>query len=261
MTAPHLLDRIGLAPGTQRLVRDLESRYDTHFSHLVHFTAQELSALHAPGPLPPNVRTASAANPEVAQRMETVTDVANLPLQRSADRDRYFQALMDIYGMLPVRAADLASRPDTAVVAPEREGRILAEALGCPPEGRYWSPQAKRVHLDRGLLVGVDDRLPRQAERLVVIDGVVASGVTLMAIAQLAARPGAVVDILTCHSTRQGALALTRCAERLGIALTLHVGHISGTLNHKFYAVDPDAPDQLILGDVGDTISPRKTTT
>ena len=94
---------------------------------------------------------------------------------------------------------------------------------------------------------------------MVVIDGVVASGVTLMAIVRLAARTGAVVDVLTCHSTHEGALALARWADRLGVTLTLHVGHVSGALNHKYYAVDPDARDRLVLGDVGDTISPLVT--
>ena len=101
MTAPHLLDRAGLAPEAQRLVHDLENEYGTRFSHLVHFSAAELSALHAPGPLPPNVRVASAADPRMTDRMETVTEVANLPHQRPADRDRYFQALIDMYEMLP----------------------------------------------------------------------------------------------------------------------------------------------------------------
>jgi hypothetical protein len=73
---------------------------------------------------------------------------------------------------------------------------------------------------------------------------------------QLTVRPGADVEIFTCHSTQQGALALARYAELLQVSLTLHVGHVSGALNGKFYAVRPDAPEQLVLGDVGDTISP-----
>ncbi|MGA4845756.1 phosphoribosyltransferase [Streptomyces sp. G5(2025)] len=257
MSGPHFPDRNTLAPDDQRLVHDLERAYGTHFSHLVRFTTSELSELHAPGPLPPNVRVASDTEPAVAERMETITTVANLPHQRPADREHYFQALIDLYGMLPLRVADHTNRPGTEIVAPEREGRILAETLGCRSSDRYWTPQAKRVHVDQGLLVGVDDRLPHQARRMVLIDGVVATGVTLMAMLRLTVRAGAVVDVFTCHSTRQGALALTRCAERLGITLNLHIGHVSGTLNEKYYAVDPDAGDRLILGDVGDTISPR----
>ncbi|MDO0924100.1 hypothetical protein QQY24_01135 [Streptomyces sp. TG1A-8] len=235
---------------------EFEKEHDTYFSHLIHFEPQVLESLHSPGPVPQNVRVASAAHPQVAERMATVTAIANLPQQQDVDRARYLQALLDIYGMLPVQVASSASAPGTALIAPEREGRILAERLGVMPHHRGWTPQAKRMPLDGGLLVGVDERLPSRTDRLVIVDGVVVSGVTLMAMLQLTARPGASVEIFTCHSTEQGALALARYAERMGVSLTLHVGHVSGILNKKFYAVEPDSPQNVVLGDVGDTVSP-----
>lgn len=256
MNTARLLDRTGLPPQARQTVDDFEKEHDTYFSHLVHFGPELLESLHAPGALPDNIRVASASRPEVIERMAAVTAVANLPQQRDADRSRYLQALLDIYSMLPVQAQHSASTPGTTVIAPEREGRILAERLGVLPQKRGWTPQAKRMPVTGGLLVGVDEWLPSQANQLVIVDGVVASGVTLMAMLQLAFEPGAAVEIFTCHSTRQGALALARYAERLRVSLTLHVGHVSGTLNGKFYAVQPDAPDQVLLGDVGDTISP-----
>jgi hypothetical protein len=256
MNTARLLDRPGLPPDARRTVEEFEKEHDTYFSHLVQFDPQLLELLHAPGSLPENVRVASVGHPGVADRMATVTAVANLPDQRDADRSQYLQALLDIYGMLPVQAAHSASESGTAVVAPEREGRILAERLGVLPGRQGWTPQAKRMPVAGGLLVGVDEWLPSQADRLVIVDGVVASGVTLMAMMQLTIRPGAVVEIFTCHSTQQGALALARYAEQLDVALTLHVGHVSGALNGKFYAVEPDAPERVLLGDVGDTISP-----
>ncbi|MEU3985780.1 hypothetical protein AB0F77_37925 [Streptomyces sp. NPDC026672] len=256
MNTAHLPDRTGLPPQARQTVDDFEKEHHTHFRHLVHFDSLLLESLHAPGALPDNVRIASTGRPDVIERMAVVTTVANLPRQRDTDRDRYLQALLDIYGMLPAQVRRSASAPGATVVAPEREGRILAERLGALPRERGWTPQAKRMPVAGGLLVGVDERLPPQAGRLVVVDGVVASGATLMAMLQLTLRPGSDVEIFTCHATRQGALALARYAERLGITLTLHVGHVSGTLNGKFYAVRPDAPDQLLLGDVGDTISP-----
>jgi hypothetical protein len=237
-------------------VDDFEQEHNTYFSHLVHFDPQVLESLHTPGPMPHNVRIASATLPQVAERMATVSAIANLPQQQENDRTRYLQALLDIYGMLPVQVTSSASVPGTALIAPEREGRILAERLRVMPHHRGWTPQAKRMPLDGGLLVGVDEWLPSQADRLVIVDGVVASGVTLMAMLQLTARPGAAVEIFTCHSTEQGALALARYAEQLGVSLTLHVGHVSGMLNKKFYAVEPDSPQNVVLGDVGDTISP-----
>ncbi|MFD3939287.1 hypothetical protein ACFWSF_30450 [Streptomyces sp. NPDC058611] len=254
MNTAHLLDRPGLLPEARRTVEDYEKNRDTYFSHLVHFAPRTLESLHARGPLPPNVRVASHTRPAVVERMATVTEVANLPAQSDTDRVRYLQALLDIYGLLPVRVRDRATAPGATVVAPERGGRILAERLGVLPQRRNWTPQAKRIPPAGGLLVGVDERLPSQADRLVIVDGVVASGVTLMAMMRLTVRPGAAVEIFTCHSTRQGALALTRYAEQLGVSLTLQAGHVSGEPNGKFYAVAPDAPRQL--GDVGDTISP-----
>lgn len=256
MNAARLLDRTGLPPQTRQTVDEFEKEHDTYFSHLVHFDPQLLESLHAPGALPDTIRVASAGVPAVSERMSTVTEVANLPEQREADRSRYLQALLDIYGMLPVQAQHSASAPGTTVIAPEREGRILAECLDVLPRQRGWTPHAKRMPVAGGLLVGVDEWLPSQADRLVIVDGVVASGVTLMTMLQLTLRPGADVEIFTCHSTRQGALALARYAEQLKVSLTLHVGHVSGALNGKFYAVEPDAPDQVLLGDVGDTISP-----
>lgn len=256
MNKARLLDRTGLPPQARHTVDDFEKEHDTYFSHLVHFGPELLESLHAPGALPDNVRVASTSRREVIEQMAAVTAVANLPEQRDADRSRYLQALLDIYGMLPVQAQHSASVPGTTVIAPEREGRILAERLGVLPQKRGWTPQAKRMPVTGGLVVGVDEWVPSQADRLVIVDGVVASGVTLMAILQLALEPGAKVEIFTCHATQQGALALARYAEQLRVSLTLHVGHVSGALNGKFYAVRPDAPDQVLLGDVGDTISP-----
>ncbi|WP_369360744.1 hypothetical protein [Streptomyces sp. cg2] len=256
MTAARLLARTELLPQARHTVDDFEKHHDTYFSHLVHFDPRLLESLHAPGTLPDTVRVASTGRSGVIDRMATVTAVANLPQQRVADRSRYLRALLDIYGMLPIQAQHSASAPGTTVIAPEREGRILAERLGVLPHRRGWTPHAKRMPVDGGLLVGVDAWLPSPTDRLVVVDGVVASGVTLMAMLQLTLRPGAHAEIFTCHATRQGALALARYAEQLEVTLTLHVGHVSGTLNGKFYAVQPDDPDQVLLGDVGDTISP-----
>ncbi|MGW2745042.1 hypothetical protein [Streptomyces sp. NPDC001450] len=256
MNTARLVERSELLPDAVHTVERYEEQYGTRFRQLIYFDRQALKSLHAPGVLPEIVRVASDARPDVVEHMATVTSVANLPDQRHADRNRYLRALLDIYAMLPVQAADAASVPGVTVLAPEREGRILAELLGVLPHDRCWARQAKRMPVDGGLLVGVDEQLPAAANRLVIVDGVVASGVTLMAMMQLAAAPGAVVDVFTCHATEEGALALARYAQALGLSLTLHVGHVSGMLNGKYYSVDPGAPATLLLGDIGDTISP-----
>lgn len=256
MPLAQIVDRPGLSPDARQTVEKYEAQYGTRFGHLLRFDAETLRSLHAPGSLPDTVRVASATRADVVERLDVVTAVANLPEQQDSDRGRYLQALLDIYGMLPVQATDGASVPGTTVIAPEREGRILAELLGVLPHDRCWAPQAKRMPAEGGLLVGVDERLPARSDRLTVVDGVVASGVTLMAMMQLAARPGAVVDVFTCHATAAGALALTRYAAELEISLTLHVGHVSGFLNSKFYSMQTDDRTTMVLGDIGDTISP-----
>ncbi|MFB7128525.1 hypothetical protein [Kitasatospora sp. NPDC056273] len=253
---PRTVRRDALLPDARRTVETYERNHDTRFTHLLRFDPQVLESLHAPGELPGSVRVASDQHPGVVERMAVVTAVANLPEQQAAHRRRYLRALLDIYGMLPVRVADAASVPGAVVVAPEREGRILAELLGVLPRHQGWTPQAKRMPAAGGLLVGVDHRLPARSDRLVVVDGVVASGVTLMAVMHLTARPGAAVDVFTCHATAEGALALARYAERREVSLTLHVGHLSGVLDERFYSVDPEDRATLLLGDIGDTISP-----
>ncbi|KDN80836.1 hypothetical protein [Kitasatospora cheerisanensis] len=260
MNRTHLIDRSELPADVQQLVAGFEKDYNSYFGSLVHFGGPALAELHRPGPLPANVRVASAERPAVLERMAAIAEIANLTDQQEADRARYLRALLDIYALLPVQAAERAAEPGTAVIAPEREGRILAEHLGVTDRHGYWTPQAKRIPMADGLIVGVDEWLPSRAERVVIIDGVVASGVTLMAMMQLALQPGATVDVFTCHSTQQGALALARHAEQLGLRLTLHIGHVSGVLNRKFYAVSPDGDGTLVLGDVGDTIAPVAAT-
>ncbi|MBC2874265.1 MULTISPECIES: type I phosphoribosyltransferase [Streptomyces] len=233
-----------------------EREYGACFSHLLHFDSHTLKSLHAPGELPSSVRVASDEHPAVIDRMAVVTEIANLPERQEADRRNYLRALLDIYDMLPTQVRDAASVPGAVVIAPEREGRILAELLGVLTHHQGWTPQAKRMPTAGGLVVGVDRRLPARCDRLVIVDGVVASGATLMAMMHLATRPGAVVDVFTCHATAEGALALSRYAEQWGVSLTVHVGHVSGILNEKFYSVEPGDQSTLVLGDIGDTISP-----
>jgi hypothetical protein len=233
-----------------------ERRFDTRFDSFVHFDAELLAGLHTPGPLT-DVVPASAADRRVIDEMATITTVANLAGQTDDDRLRYLRALEEIFGRLAGSPAAAAGGADL-VIAPQREGRILAERIGClPAAGGSWTPQAKRMGVDGGLLVGFDKRpAGRTGGRITVVDGVVASGVTLMAALHLVAAPGATVELFTCHATAAGAHALRRYAQRLDVRLDLHVGHVSGRLNDHFYAVDPDHHDRLVLGDIGDTISP-----
>ncbi|MEH0981849.1 hypothetical protein [Micromonospora sp. CPCC 205556] len=256
MTIATVIDRVDGDADLLAAAAAYEQRFDTTFATFVFFDAALLADLHAEGPLPGTVVQASDTDPAVADHVDSLTRVANLATQSADDQARYLHTLEEIYGRLAVSPV-VACRGADLVIAPQREGRILAERLGClPGAASAWAPQAKRIAVRGGLLVGFDSRPPATVNgRVAVIDGVVASGVTLMAALHLAAAPGARVDIFTSHSTAAGALALARYADRLRHATTVHVGHVSGVLNDRFYAVDPGDPARLVLGDVGDTIS------
>lgn len=234
-----------------------ERRFNTRFDAFVFFDADLLTGLHAPGPPPGAVVPASAVDGQVIDRMKTITAVANLAEQTDGDRVRYLRALEEIFDRLADSPAAAAAEAEL-VVAPRREGLILAERIGClPAPGGSWVPQAKRMAVDGGLMVGFDSLPTRRiGGRLAVVDGVIASGVTLMAALQLVAAPGATVDLFTCHATAAGVHALDRYARRLGVRLAPRVGHVSGRLNERFYTVEPEYGDRLVLGDIGDIISP-----
>jgi adenine/guanine phosphoribosyltransferase-like PRPP-binding protein len=240
-----------------RRVKDYEEQFSTQFARVVIFDIETLHELHRPGTLSSTVvHEASATDRQVTATMDDLTDIANTASQADGDRRRYLESLQHLLtglGRTPLGSSDEA----TTVIAPRREGAILAERLGFLDQRPSWTPQAKRIHLGDGLAVGLDEHLPTDAKQhIVLIDGVVASGATILAILSLIAAPGATVEVLTCHGTREGILALTRYAELLQIRLTIRVGHVSGVLNDHFYAVDPQDPQRLILGDIGDTIGP-----
>lgn len=256
MSTARVIDRVDGDADLLEAATVYERRFETTFDTFVFFDTALLTNLHAEGPLPETIVQASATDPTVADHVDALTRVANLDTQSADDQTRYLHTLEAIYSRLAASPV-AACREADLVIAPQREGRILAERLGClPGEAPVWAPQAKRIAVRGGLLVGFDSRPPSTVDgRVVVIDGVVASGVTLMAALHLAAAPGARIDIFTSHSTAAGALALGRYADRLMHSTMVHVGHVSGVLNDRFYAVDPADPGRMVLGDVGDTIS------
>ncbi|MFC9975606.1 hypothetical protein ACFVH6_32420 [Spirillospora sp. NPDC127200] len=234
------------------------TRFGTRFATLVHFDRALLAELQqAPdGALPPGLRMASDEVPGVVADMDEITEIANLRAPTLRQRAAYRDALLRIYRSLPVDAEPFLTDPRTLCVAPEREGRQLAAELGWLPPGRHATPSAKRIPFDGGLLVGLSAApLADAPDRCLLIDGVVASGATLMAVLTLLRGPVSQVTLLTAHSTAAGMWALHRYAAALGIDCALVAGHVSGTLNDHFYATAEGAPGRMVLGDVGDTIS------
>lgn len=233
------------------------TRFDTDFASLTYFSGALLEVLQAhdgPADLPPGLRVASAHDPSVLTDMAEITRIANLRSQSAADRTAYLGALLRMYAKLPVNAAERASG-DVLCVGPEREGRRLAEILGCLPAGRSITPSAKRIAHENGILVGLSEVPATTPHReCLVVDGVVASGATVMALLQALPRTIERVTLLTAQSTAAGMWAVHRYARLLGFDCELVAGHISGVLNGSFYATDDQHPDRVLLGDVGDTI-------
>lgn len=258
MTAVRVAPRhpADAAPAAMReAAEQIRHRFDTSFASLTHFGADLLAALHAPADAAePGPVVASATDPAVVAELDLITAVANLPTQTATDRTAYRDALLRIYRRLPVDLAALAA-DDTLCVGPLREGRQLAEDLGCLPAGRDLAPSAKRISYHDGILVGLSALPPQVPQRsCLIIDGVVASGATVMAIIQELPPTVREVILVAAHTTAAGGTALYRYAAALGRQFHMVVGHVSGVLNDHFYAVTPD-DGRVVLGDVGDTIS------
>jgi hypothetical protein len=254
--APHYA--AALAPAPMRAAAEpVRTRFGTSFASLTYFDTDLLGALHSHGgdDLPPGITVASGKDPSIIAELDVITTVANLPEQSRSQRVAYLDALLGIYRRLPVDLTALASG-DVLCVGPLREGRQIALALDCLPDDRSLTPSAKRIAYQEGILVGMSEIPAATPYRsCLVIDGVVASGATVMALLQVLPSTVEQITLVTAQSTAAGVWALYRYAALLGKRLDLIVGHVSGVLDGHFYAVDPDDRERLVLGDIGDTIS------
>jgi hypothetical protein len=248
-----LIERSALDATLNPTVERYEQTFGVGFELVAHFDADLLHDLHVDGPGPARLQVASSNDTRALACIERITDIANRS-QTDDDRREYLRMLEDIYATFLTDPAAAAGEADL-VISPRREGLLLADRIGCTPNPRVWAPHQKRMGIDDGMLVGIDGA-PDHAVggRIVAIDGAIASGVTLMAALQLAARPGATVEVFSCHGTAAGIAAVDRYADRLGVTASFHVGHISGQLNDHYYAVDPPDSGRVVLGDIGDTI-------
>lgn len=229
-------------------------RFGHEFATFTHFTPDLLASLGR-HPVTEGLLVAADDDPSAVDDLAEATAIANLPEQTVADRTAYRDALLRLYRKLPLRARDVTGG-EVLCVGPEREGRQLAQDLGALPRGRSLTPSAKRVPFDGGILVGMSALPGRTAYRhCVIIDGVVASGATVMALMQALPRGVERVTLLTAQSTSAGARSILRYGELLGLRAQVVAGVVSGVLDSRFYAHDEHDPDRLVLGDVGDTIS------
>ena len=192
-------------------------------------------------------------------RKGILTEVANSSPITRKQRVAYYEALTNIYRNLPNDPVEACRDANTLCVGIEREGRMLAEAIGCLPEGRGLRPHAKRVPFEGGLEIGIKGipELP-QYTNCVIIDGAIASGATLIAVMSSLRKAASSFRIYSAHATREGLRAISRYSSLEGLDVDITVGHATSGINDHFYATFPDAPDKVVVGDLGDTISDLK---
>lgn len=250
-------DRERLPADLNGLASDYEHTYDARFSSLTVLPANYLHALHAPKrhTLPATFRVVSKETPEVERLADSLATIANDKDLTKAKRVVYRDTLEHIYRLIGIDAA--RERFSGALwVAPEREGRILAERLGCLSVACSIAPTAKRMPYKGGIAVGVD--MPPAAQAFsdcVIVDGAIASGATLIALIERLKGTAQRVRVYAAHCTVASLWGLAAYADAAGVDLHVVVGHASGVLNEKFYAVSALDSSRLMVGDLGDTIS------
>jgi hypothetical protein len=237
-----------------------EARFGIRFETLTLFTKDLLRELHeAPGDgaeLPADVLIASRSDASILARIEALGEVANASAIGPGQRESYYTALQEIYRALPAKPGWALHDPSVLYLAPEREGRILAEALAWLPRGHALHPHAKRIPFAEGLLIGLSKLAgDSSCSTAVLIDGAIASGATLITLMESLRSAISEFYIYSVHCAPEGARAILRYGEWADLDIHMVVGHCSGELNRKFYAIDPEETDRVIVGDLGDIIS------
>ncbi|HEX8163565.1 MAG TPA: hypothetical protein VF538_16970 [Pyrinomonadaceae bacterium] len=237
-----------------------ERKFGIRFDSLTYFSKELFDTLHRKEgdvtKVPDSVTIASQSDETILDDMEALGQVANSESVSLHQRERYFSALKSIYGKLPSRPDLAAQDESTLFVGIEREGRILAEAMGWLPATHNLHPDAKRVAYDEGLLIGLGEFPPlRTYSRCFIIDGAIASGATIITVIEKLRALTPSFHIYSVHSPYEGLHAITRYGRSEGIDVSISVGHATTGINAKFYAVDPSDPARVVVGDLGDTIN------
>ncbi|MFN3650358.1 MAG: phosphoribosyltransferase [Armatimonadota bacterium] len=251
------------APEVYAAADPYQAAYGIEFQTLVHFAGPVLRELHRtvqdPTEIQGQVTMASRGEDgdAILAEMEILKRVANTPHPSDEDRGSYLAALQSIYRRLPSQPEELLRAPDTLCIGIEREGRILAQQMGWLPESGFIPFHAKRIPFGDGLLVGLTE-IPskRDCKRVVIVDGAIASGATVVALLCMLLRSNVrEVHLYSVHSSFEGLRAIMRYAGRHGITMEITVGHATAGINSKFYAVDATDPSMVVVGDLGDTIT------
>jgi hypothetical protein len=260
--APHLRAQQMQQPQMWAAAERYEEKFGIRFTSLTHFPKDLLDELHRPegdlNEVPRHVIIASQTDPTILEHMRELEEIANERSVTQVQRDRYYEMLLAIYRKLPDRPDVICKRKDVLCVGIQREGRLLAEAMGWLPKRRQRGlrPHAKRVPFEEGLLVGLTDiEISTGYSHCVIVDGAIASGATIMALIE---RLGSVVPdfhVYSVHGTYQGLRGITRYGQKAGVRLGITVGHATVGINSHFYAVVGGDENRLVVGDLGDTIS------
>lgn len=247
----------------QAAAEKYERRFDCKFSTLTRFPDKFLKDLHANlGRDEANIQNhsfranvASMFDESIIEEIGKMTLIANRYNVTRAQNVEYFETVLNIYGRLRGGMEYLTTLDDTLCIGPEREGAIIAQTLSCLPAGRSSRPIAKRIPDESGLIVGLAlENIRARYDRCVIIDGAIASGSTLIAIMQRLTSSISEFHVFSAHATASSLRALSRYAQAMQIILFVNVGHVSGTLNEKRYALHTDGT--LVIGDIGDLICP-----
>jgi hypothetical protein len=262
--APELYSRRDVSGAMEHDVALFEERYAVRFDTVLFFTAGGFARLHAAdetidGQLADSAVLERPPAADVADEVRLLTDIANRDQLQPAERVAYFEALSSVYRKLPSNPSTHEQNGSVLFVGVEREGRILADSLGCLPVGHSVTPHAKRIGYQGGLLVGVTGlEASRLYEGCTIIDGAIASGATLITMMHGLKHVTSRFHVFSVHATVQGLRAILRYALDERITVRLSVGHVTSGLNDHFYAVLPDQPSKVVVGDLGDTIWPVK---
>jgi hypothetical protein len=251
---------VGDAPkAMQKAARTYEERFNISFYTLTYFPKPLLDKLFCAeegvNDIPASVTVTSRNNKSIIGEIEILTRIANALAISLDDRREYFATLKSIYSKLPLPPDFKCSDMKSLFVAPEREGRILADAMGWLPSEHSLHPHAKRIPYDGGLLVGLDKcETTSSYDNSVIVDGAIASGVTIMAVMCKLQNVVKTFHIYTVHSTCEGLRAIVRYGESLGLHINITVGHTTPGMNEKYYAILSSDSSKLMVGDLGDTI-------
>lgn len=247
-----LVDRSAAAEPLVTSAGHYEHAFGIKFHKFAVFTQGQLERLHRRDGGDEFGTMASSASGN--NELSTLTAIANRKPLVEADRRQYLRALLDAYSSI---APAFRSDPTCLVVAPRREGMYLARELGWLRSG-HATPDMKRIPFEGGLTVGISEFrvLPRNYESCEIVDGAIASGATVMTLMELLHPTVARFDVFTAHATTSSVEALHRYARYLDRDVTVRAAYVSGCLNDEYYAVDPNRPDQVIVGDLGDMIAP-----